>query len=206
MRSITKSASPQVLNENAIIWYEELALDPDSKPKKRRYAHPEIKQKALEETHSKCIYCESKVGHNTPGDIEHIEPASVVPEKRFEWSNLTIACTECNRRKNNYFSANNAFLNPYVDQVEDLVIHRGPIVDWRDDSEVAEISIKILELHNERRIELIKRKISIIAQVNEIKGRIRSEGNPLMKELLERQLEDMTDISYEYSGMIKSLI
>lgn len=76
MRRITKSAIPQVLADNAAIWLTEYLADRESATKKFRYRHSEIKKALRSESGWKCVYCESKVGHNTPGDIEHKVPSS----------------------------------------------------------------------------------------------------------------------------------
>ena len=46
----------------------------------RRYAHGEIKAAVKGETYEKCAYCESKIAHVAPGDIEHIKPKSKYPD------------------------------------------------------------------------------------------------------------------------------
>src|SRR5687767_14822167 len=100
MRKVSKHAEPDVLQTNHQEWTDAYLADPGNATKKYRYRHPEIKSALKEETADKCVYCESKIGHNTPGDVEHMTPSSVQPQHHFAWSNLTIACTECNRRKN----------------------------------------------------------------------------------------------------------
>ena len=132
MRFLEKLSQPVVLLTNNIIWLNEFILDRDNKTKRYRYRHPDIKSQLKVETGKKCIYCESKIGHNTPGDIEHIIPTSRDVNQHFIWENLTIACTECNRRKNDYYERGTEFLNPYLDNnIENQIQHRGPIVEWQ---------------------------------------------------------------------------
>lgn len=69
--------------------------------------------------HGKCVYCESDIGVNHPGDIEHWRPKNRVTDNEgrpitiataegpqphpgyywlaYEWSNLLFACEDCNR-------------------------------------------------------------------------------------------------------------
>ncbi|PLU25723.1 HNH endonuclease [Sinorhizobium medicae] len=201
MRRIEKKGEPEILRDNKIEWTAEYIADPNNKTKKYRYRNDQIKQTLKDETSNKCVYCESKIGHNTPGDVEHKVPSSVNRTKHFEWDNLTIACTECNRRKNAYFSAQKPFLDPYTDQVEELVIHYGPIVCWKPGAENAEITIKTLELHSTTRSELIARKVEKIEALNNLVERI-SRATGVMKEMLEIQLDGMRSRDAEYSGMI----
>src|SRR4051794_22793171 len=123
MRRVSKLPAPAILAENAATWLAEFCEDPNSGARRYRYRAPEIKAVLREETASKCVYCESKIGHNCPGDVEHKVPSSRCRDLHFEWSNLTIACTECNRRKNAYYDPILPFLDPYEDPVEDLLLH-----------------------------------------------------------------------------------
>ena len=159
------------------------------------------------ETGFKCIYCESKIGHNTPGDVEHIVPSTKDEDKHFDWDNLSIACTECNRRKSNYYKDGEEFLNPYSDiDIEELIEHCGPIVNWRNGNVRAEVTVKTLKLNNKERIELIIRKIEKIEEVNTLVERYIAEKHLALKKIIELQLVEMTNTESEYSGMVKTLL
>src|SRR5262245_50482428 len=112
MRNLIKQPKPDILGENEDKWLEEYLADKNNHTKKYRYRHIDIKSSLRHETHDKCVYCESKLGHNTPGDIEHKIPSSKVDNLHFTWSNLTLACTECNRRKNNFYNNADGFIDP----------------------------------------------------------------------------------------------
>lgn len=207
MRHISKLAEPNVLSTNKTNWLTEYKADKTNVTKKYRYRHSDIKGQLKDETGFKCIYCESKIGHNTPGDVEHIIPSSKNEDMHFEWENLTIACTECNRRKNAYYEQGEEFLNPYTDNdLEDLIEHFGPIVNWRNGHVRAEITVKILELNKPTRVQLILRKIEKIEDTNTLIERYISEQNPTLKQIHKLQLEQMTLVDAEFSGMVKSLI
>lgn len=204
MREIQKEVIPVVLNDNKTKWTQDYIADPTNGTKRYRYRHLEIKGALKQETSDKCVYCESKIGHNTPGDVEHKVPSSHNPTLHFEWSNLTIACTECNRRKNAYFDAAKPFLDPYNDPVETSLVHHGPIVCWEPGNETAEITIKILKLDDTERVSLILRKIEKIASLNTLIERI-SHSSAAMRPLLLMQLEDLKDKRSEYSGMVRAI-
>jgi 5-methylcytosine-specific restriction endonuclease McrA len=109
MIRVSKNSEPTILTLNAESWKKRLlqaVADKDTQARHRaelRYRHHEIKEALLQETHGKCIYCESKIRHVSPGDIEHIKPKSLFPELCFAWTNLTLACSECNRCKLDYY-------------------------------------------------------------------------------------------------------
>jgi uncharacterized protein (TIGR02646 family) len=81
------------------------------------YGHPQVKEALRRAQHGKCAFCESKVLHTEPGDVEHFRPkaGSRQSERQplecpgyywlaYEWQNLFLACTLCNRQfKRNLF-------------------------------------------------------------------------------------------------------
>lgn len=206
MRSLAKLDEPEVLKNNHGNWLQEYNKEPQNSTKRYRYRHPEIKTTLKQETGNKCIYCESKIGHNTPGDIEHKVPSSKQRDLHFVWSNLTIACTECNRRKNNYYEVENEFLDPYSEIVEEVLEHHGPLVLWKNKNNRAEITVKTLKLNDHSRSELIIRKITSIDDFNNLLERYLSETNTPLKELLWRQILKKISKSSEYSGMLISVM
>lgn len=204
MRNLDKLPVPAVLDENHLNWSEQYKADRANTTKKYRYRHADIKMTLVEETGSKCAYCESKIGHNTPGDVEHKTPSSVNVDLHFAWYNLTIACTECNRRKSAYFDAEKPFLDPYNGDVEERVVHLGPLVGWLPGDDAAEITVRTLELHDYTRRELIKRKIEAIDALNNLVAR-HKRADGIMKELLFASIQKQKDRTSEYSGMITTI-
>ena len=206
MRRIAKNNCPQVLVDNSTAWLDAYLNDKKNDTKKYRYRHPDIKSAIRLEASDKCIYCESKVGHNTPGDIEHIIPSSKAEDQIFAWENLTLACTECNRRKSAYYDPNLPFLNPYVDDVEDKLVHYGPVVSWKVGDAQAEISVKTLELNAQARKTLFFQKIGKMEAVDNLLERIESETNDALKLLLVKELEEMQKPEAEFSAMVVSIV
>jgi len=206
MRHLTKLEKPEALAENEEAWLTDYLADKGNGTKKYRYRHPEIKQRLKEETGFKCVYCESKIGHNTPGDIEHKVPSSKDDTHHFVWDNLTIACTECNRRKNDYYEIGEEFLDPYNDNVEDMLEHYGPLVFWKTGENRAEITIRQLQLNNEARAQLIFQKMSKLDALANLIERWSNEVNGNLKSLLLMQIEEMCQVNSEFSAMVLSVI
>ena len=205
MRKLLKTRVPPVLEQNFETWTANYLADANNQTYRYRYRHPDIKNQLRDETGNKCVYCESKVGHNTPGDVEHKIPSSVQKRLHFSWDNLTIACTECNRRKNDYFSDDTPFLDPYVDDVESCVIHHGPVVGWLAGDECAEVTVSTLQLHDGTRTELIRRKIERITELNHVLARRASTHSETLKQLLTEQLTTMQSVGAEYSAMVRAV-
>ncbi len=206
MRRISKGSEPQVLIDNKDSWKSALDDNP-SNHNKKKYRHPDIKKALLDETYNKCVYCESKIGHNCPGDIEHKIPKSKELDLIFEWNNMTIVCNECNRRKSDYYDPACMFLDPYTDNVEDLVLHYGPFVFSLPGNKRSEITVRILELSsNTVRKSLIGRKIEKLENINHLIERIAVENNAIIKDFLWKILSESCNISAEYSGMVKTYV
>ncbi|MBU0823408.1 MAG: HNH endonuclease [Alphaproteobacteria bacterium] len=205
MRHHQKGAEPQVLTENKNEWQAAYLADKGNATARYRYRHPEIKNSLLTETGHKCIYCESKIGHNTPGDVEHKAPSSLYEYLHFDWTNLTIACTECNRRKGAYDTVSDPFLDPYLPDIEARIAHHGPVVVSAAGDVGAEIGVRRLELDRGRN-DLMERKVEKIVEINHLKNRIIQCGNPILRELLEADLNRRCQIDQEFSGMVRSLI
>src|SRR5688572_15896823 len=192
MRCLIKEGEPAILIENGPAWLAAFIADRGNATKRYRYRALEIKATLRRETGDKCIYCESKLGHNTPGDVEHKVPTDANDALHFSWNNLTLACTECNRRKLDYFSEETPFLDPYVDDVETFLVHHGPVVFWQAGNTRAEVSVKTLELNTAARMQLIARKIEKIEEVTTILERHNTTPDVMLKAVLRRQLFSMS--------------
>lgn len=206
MRNIAKLSEPPILTEKREEWKAALSSNP-SEHHKNKYRHPEIKAHLLNETHGKCVYCESKIGHNCPGDIEHKIPKSRQIDLIFEWDNMTIACNECNRRKAEYYDPNCMFLDPNNDNVENLVQHVGPLVFNRPGNVRSEVTVRTLELNSLKgRPSLISRKMEKLESIKNLVERIATTENTTLKSFLLEELTESYDISSEFSGMTKKYV
>lgn len=206
MRRLTKLEKPEVLAENEEVWLTNYLADKSNNTNRYRYRHTDIKQRLKEETGFKCVYCESKIGHNTPGDIEHKVPSSKDDTKHFEWNNITIACTECNRRKNDYYEIGEEFLDPYNDNVDEMLEHHGPLVFWKTGENRAEITIRQLQLNSESRAQLIFLKMSKLDALANLIERWSSEENNILRSLLLREIKEMCCVKSEFSAMVLAVV
>lgn len=206
MRNLQKLPIPPVLAEKAEEWTAAFMADPTNATARFRYRDQDIKATLRTESAGKCIYCESKVGHNTPGDVEHKIPTAADLSLHFAWDNLALACTECNRRKNQYHDPAVPFLDPYRDDVEAVLLHLGPIVNWKPGQARAEVTVRRLELNSAQRSELITRKIEKVQEVNDAVERYHREQDPVLKGVLRDRIRDMCARDAEYSAMVLAII
>lgn len=163
MRTLTKGVAPNILNEQALNWTNELLStlavgDDPTTTQKTRYNHRDIKQAILAETKNKCAYCESLITHIDHGDIEHIVPKSKVPSRAFDWQNLTLACRKCNQNKGVFHGGDNdhsGLVDPYIDDPDDYFLFFREVITPRPDNEKGALTNATIKLS---RIELLERR------------------------------------------------
>lgn len=169
MIRLNKLPMPEVLVQNAVAWtnaiVQKLANNEALTPaEKTRYRHPGIKEALVQETNGKCAYCESKVQHIHHGDVEHVYPKSLAPEKTVEWDNLTLACEICNQNKSNLDPLVEHILDPYSTEPEDHLIFVGALIFPRGTPQ-GQSTRQILDLNRgalvERRQEAVDRLMGI---------------------------------------------
>lgn len=133
MIKLNKLPEPTILENNKGVWTQQYLNCVQRGQKapdflKYKYREEDIKATLIEETHSKCVYCESKMLHVTFGEIDHILPYSKLPELIFEWENLTLSCPRCNNSKRAYYDPNWPLINPYLDDPKLHFIFFGPML------------------------------------------------------------------------------
>lgn len=206
MIKLKKKPKPTILVNNEADWVDKYLklLDGDvtiPSSIKTKYSHKQIKQVLLDETNSKCCYCESKILHIDYGDVEHLLPKSAFPEKFVEWENLSISCGKCNTNKDDYHSRSLALSNPYIDNVEKEYVFAGPIVMSKSDK--ASKTIRKLELN---RVSLIESRSSLIFKIQPFIDSIYKTEDDDLKLMLIEDLIEYKKKDKEYSLMVKNIL
>ncbi|WP_286776854.1 MULTISPECIES: HNH endonuclease [Sphingobacterium] len=204
MIELKKTAKPQSLINNGDNWTKDLMIDfyqtsVIDKTKQNKYNKPDIKQALIDETNEKCAYCESKVTHIYPGDIEHIIPKSLYPRLTFSWNNLTFGCFWCNNKKRDFLSKECMILNPYKDKINTHLRAFGPIILHINNSKRGEITWRQLELN---RTELRDKRLEKIEELKNLIDKLNSENIPALKSLILNEINDFINRS-EYSFTLK---
>lgn len=206
MIRLKKLDKPDILVKNEEEWKNELmayVISGKDIPKsiQGRYAKKEIKKTLLEETKDKCAYCESIITGIDYGDIEHIEPKKKVPQKTFEWSNLTISCGKCNQNKGQYYNENLSLINPYTDIPEEEIIFLGPYPSAR--SQRALMTVKQLKLD---RVELLERRTEYIKKIQPLINLYLSTTDNELLKMIYQDLIEYTKENHEYSSMMSCIL
>lgn len=204
MIELIKIEKPQLLKDNGSAWTKDLMSHFNEngeidKNKQNKYNKPPIKEALKLETKEKCAYCESKITHIYPGDIEHIIPKSKFPRLTFTWKNLTLGCYWCNNKKRDYLNRNCKLLNPYVDKTNEHLRAFGPLICHINSSERGEITWRKLELNRpelrDKRQEKIEELQSMIDKHNRVQ-------NPDLKDLIEIEINEFI-LKTEYTFSLK---
>ena len=209
MIKITKTAKPDVLEKNAAEWTR-VVLDKLAAGEKltstddARYRHAEVKAALVAETHGKCAYCESKLKHIHHGDVEHISPKSLEPAKRYEWSNLTLACEICNQNKSNRDPNVEHIIDPYTTEPSEHLTFIGSFIFSLGTNHGKNTEV-LLDLN---RASLLERRKSRLEQIMGIYETVLRDDLPIetRKVIYESLLLNDTTADSEYSGMIKSVV
>lgn len=206
MISLTKLVKPSILEENAEDWSDlYLAYKSGDKSISKtvvtKYSHKEVKETLIKETYGKCAYCESKILHISFGDIEHILPKSEVPEKCFEWSNLTLACTVCNNRKRDFYDEFNRLIDPYEDKPSDHLFYGGPLLySLTERGDLTKLKIDL------NRSELLENRTKHLKSLEGFIMQIQNTGFADLREALLEDLRKKTESTEEYSKMVLDFV
>ena len=206
MIKLIKGEIPQIIvdrgEEWATLWVDHVEngtklRDVDTK----RYKHPKIKEAILRETAQKCAYCESKVTHTHPGDIEHILPKLKRPDLFITWNNLTLSCDNCNTKKGQYYSEEEPLLNPYSDDPQKHLVFHGALVFHVPGSLIGERTLRKLDLS---RVALVERRTDRIQALKPLIDRWFNQPEGALKALLLEEICKELSQDREYTAMLRS--
>lgn len=208
MIKLNKLQEPEILRTNKTQWTEDYKTaksckSSDLETLKSRYRHPDIKKQILLETSEKCAYCESKIRHIYPGDVEHIKPKSEFEDNIFEWFNLTLSCGECNRRKLANYDEDIGVINPYLDEPDDHLSAHGATIFPRPGDDKGKLCCYLFELN---RIDLVERRKEQLEKIQLKLDEFVKAENPLLRKLIERQIENLKSPSNEYAMITRAFI
>lgn len=205
MIKLKKLDEPEILKKNKDVWKEEYLKAKDSgiisETIKTKYNNEAIKKRLLEETYNKCVYCETKLSY-TSAQIEHLLPKSEFPEKIVEWTNLTIACGDCNLHKRDKVSTKTPILNLYIDNPKKFLKALGALILHTAGNSRGEITHKLLELNEgrlyEKRTEKIKSLSNLVDKY--------ATSDELLKNVLGRELQKESEKNKEFSFVVEAYI
>lgn len=203
MIQIAKEAEPATLAANKAAWTAEVlahitANEEVPKPLAKNYNTKEVKDALRKECRSKCMYCESMVGHITFEHIEHIKPKAKdkFPELTFEYANLGLACPKCNMNKSDTYDVATPFIDPYNDNPSTHFTAYGAWV-W---AQSGDARAKLTELEIQlNRPELMEQRGDRMKAIKELVDTHNNTPAGALKDALKREIEKEVADTKEYS-------
>lgn len=122
MREIKRLPEPQILIDKKQEWLDKLLASGAKRPDSSKYAHIEVKTQLNSMSFHKCFYCEMKL-KGQPKEIDHHIEVSVDKNLSFEWTNLYLACDNCNGKIPHSTIAITDTLDPCIDSDDKIKEH-----------------------------------------------------------------------------------
>ncbi|NOR28055.1 MAG: HNH endonuclease [Lutibacter sp.] len=210
MIKLIKKPEPQVLSTNKSNWTT-LLLGHISRGEKvpsvlsNAYNTTEVKDSLRLESHSKCMYCESKVGHITYEHIEHIKPKAKTkfPQLAYEYDNLGLSCPKCNMNKSDTYDINNTFINPYIDNPITHFVSYGAFIWAKSGDNRAKLSELEIDLN---RAELLEIRGERMKTIRGLVDTYNNTPNGILKNALKKEIDLEIAENKPYSFSAKKLV
>lgn len=208
MIRLAKRHCPEYLAQNAEDWTHALLSAiasgrPASPSIRFRYRDGRIKSALRSESWDKCVYCESKVSHNQPGETDHYVPFSAAPELNFEWQNLVHSCKTCNTNKGAHDPRDSPILNPFVDDPSLSLRFAGPMLSPVLGDSASARTVLLLKLN---RAALIERRQQALASVDSLMREWHRLPDGADKDLAHQALSDAAAEDKEFSATIRAFL
>lgn len=210
MIKLTKNAEPASLTANKATWTAQVLANIATGKKvpkalANNYNSKEIKDALRIESKSKCMYCESTIGHITYEHIEHIKPKAKhrFPALIFEYSNLGLACPKCNMNKSDTYDLANTFIDPYNDNPEIHFVAYGSFI-WANSGDTrAKLSEVEIDLN---RPELLESRGERMKAIKNLVDSYNITPAGALKIALKREIDIETAENKPYSFCAKKLV
>lgn len=122
MRHIERLAEPSILTKKKEEWTEKFIESKKDRPDNSKYAHSEIRTYLDSMSFHKCFYCEAML-KGAFKEIDHFMEVNEHKDLAFEWTNLYLACDNCNDKLPNRVVNVDDVLDPCKHTDEDIKTH-----------------------------------------------------------------------------------
>jgi uncharacterized protein (TIGR02646 family) len=181
MRHLTRLPVPKILVDKKEEWTQKFLKGNSPRPDNSKYAHDEIRSTLNAMSFHKCFYCERKL-KGVPREVDHYVEVAEAREKAFEWENLYLACSDCNKKLPNRSIPNHDTLNPCVHSDKEIMQHmtfEDEIIMVNNASTLGAQTIRKYKLDSDA-LDLIrvKRLQEFYKVYTAIQGKCMREGRP----------------------------
>lgn len=204
MIRLVKHPEPDILSANRAQWTAEYlaarAADAVTDTIRYRYRHQDIKAALRAEASEKCAYCETKIA---VGETDHINPVFHCPDEICAWTNLALACKECNTNKGAYYAPVEPLINPFVDDPSAHLLVFGPLIMARAGDDKGFRTVNTLKL---ARRDLLERRVQRVERLRALIAEWKSKAPGATKDVLEAAIRDEAADSSEYAAVVRAYL
>ena len=202
MRRLAKAPTPQVLvHEGSRLTTEYMQPRGPGQSEPTPWRHREIVDTLAAETASKCAYCEVIIADVAAPHVEHILPKSSRPELVVEWTNLTIACPNCNTYKGTYYSVEAPLLDPYVHEPGGHIDFAGPAITGKPGDDLGKRTVAKLRL---MRPPLVIERAKRVQELADRIDRWSRVANADEKAIYEEEIRRSVDNDAEFTATLRA--
>ena len=186
---------------------------------KKIYGNKSVKDALLNAQHSKCCYCEAKIGATSHGEVEHYRPKGAVKQSvasnmeypgyywlAYDWDNLLVSCAVCNRKKSFLFPLENEvvrarshhdniqdekplFINPAKDEPREHICFRGE--EPVPVTELGRKTIECLQLRRPALQECRRKRLQELESSRDLIDAEENSDNPNLQVLIRKAKEQL---------------
>lgn len=206
MIRLNRLPKPPILEQNEIGWRDDYLAKrrekPNLRPESRKYRHQEILDSLQAMSFNKCFYCEQLMDSITP-EVDHYQEVTSHPELAFEWTNLYLACPECNLKIRTIPISD--CIDPCQEDPSEYLTFRGEVIVSIDESEKG---LKTIQKYKLTRQELTIARQRALQKFHEVLTQLQLDKQrrgglmPAQQNLL----RSFTSPTHPFSLMFKALL
>lgn len=209
MRALVRLPEPNIISERGQQWLDALIASGKNRPDSTKYGNPSIRTQLNTISFHKCFYCESKL-KDQPSEIDHHIEVSVDLSLSYVWTNLFLACDNCNGKLNHNIIPIHQALNPFTnteDEIQDNITFNDEIITAVRGSLIGLRTIQKYRLDSalldKRRITQLKYFYKFLDEIR--KNQIADNGRELNQKEIDA-IKHFCQIDQPYSLMFKIII
>lgn len=209
MRHINRLPEPDILAKKHNEWQINFEKSGNKRPDSSKYGNPKIREILSSCSSNKCFYCEGAL-KGEKNEIDHYIEVSSDKSLAYTWSNLYLACENCNNKIAHEVIPVTSALDPCTDSDEEIkknISFSDEQIFAIPDSPKGEITIKKFKLDSEK-LDLKRSKWLLkLAKVgNDIRKAMKAEKRDTPNEEERIRLKKFTMHSQPYSLMCELYI
>lgn len=158
MIKIKRSEKPEQLTEEL---QKQLTEEFKKNKEKNVWNKPFIREKLLEESNSKCVYCECFIGNGRKEmHIDHFHYKDKYIDEVVNWDNLNPSCPHCNKNKSIHDTYLSPIINPFEQNPKDYFYIKNYRYYSRNNNveEIVHNTISVLGLNDTEKVVIFRFK------------------------------------------------